>query len=832
MTPAMYMRLNRRLTAAARRFNVQALKALHPDLHGDRLYEAVGREEFRDFNFYEAMRTRIARGIARIDQDATLSRTERWERLDKLEAQERRYLEQHIEMASWRMAREEEMAQVQRASPEGGFWLLDESKKTHTEDCLAMEGRVWSWDTLREVNPANRHPGCGCRIITPDHARRLGKTPIRGHLSPSILDVMQEARFLRRIVDGLIYVPLRLGARGGNPYHFESGPKGGQFAPHTVTGIHGDVHPSVQPEVEELLSAAEDGGVDEIHQAFERALIAVKRLKPASVRDRNLRTLSRVRAAALNPEGTRVQMGSRPMIGGETRPVPLGVPERGMDTPWSKTGGFSWFVPASAMGENRERFVALLNKMGSWRMHDVEGGMILETEPSLSKRYALAAARHLEIISPQLRRNRIVEEGTGYADDRPLDLHPSEAEFEEDPEAPKTRYAHVPYTGVGRAAEALVQDSRDRLVALFPDLFPKGTEWEWPAVHRGAREEAVDWVIGEYAIEVKSEAMRGFLPFMQRQGSFSIDKAQRRRKLAWAQARGLKPALVTQVVDKDNDVSYVFFREYPESDEKIFGQHRIPQKLRQALIDGRLVPGMSALGKGEKDPAGATYFLGAIPLRYSSLRPTAVPGAKLQSQAAVPPGTAPTRAQALKIAGAPGRRPADVGVSGPATPPVPEPSPAAEPHRPAAAEDAYDEKVAEIIRRTEMGHSQSRIARDTGWKQNTISEILRRHAPHLRPGRGARQDVAPEKRGKRRSTKKEPKHLTTMQRAQARAEPEPEAPRRQIRATAKAAILELYDGDESAIDSIAAALGVEPSYVREVLRKAGRLAEKAGVSAD
>lgn len=46
----------------------------------------------------------------------------------------------------------------------GALWIMDMDKKTHTEDCLAMQGKVWSWSVLRFVNPANRHPGCGCHL--------------------------------------------------------------------------------------------------------------------------------------------------------------------------------------------------------------------------------------------------------------------------------------------------------------------------------------------------------------------------------------------------------------------------------------------------------------------------------------------------------------------------------------------------------------------------------------------------------------------------------------------------------------------------------------------
>jgi hypothetical protein len=45
----------------------------------------------------------------------------------------------------------------------GGYWELG-NRKNHTADCLFMAGKNWSWKTLAVVNPANRHPGCGCTI--------------------------------------------------------------------------------------------------------------------------------------------------------------------------------------------------------------------------------------------------------------------------------------------------------------------------------------------------------------------------------------------------------------------------------------------------------------------------------------------------------------------------------------------------------------------------------------------------------------------------------------------------------------------------------------------
>jgi hypothetical protein len=82
---------------------------------------------------------------------------------------ERHYSKLRIEALVKRIDGIVEYTNLRMADPRsdyqgGALWVLDDSKETHTADCLAMAGKVWSWAVLRLVNPANRHPGCGCHL--------------------------------------------------------------------------------------------------------------------------------------------------------------------------------------------------------------------------------------------------------------------------------------------------------------------------------------------------------------------------------------------------------------------------------------------------------------------------------------------------------------------------------------------------------------------------------------------------------------------------------------------------------------------------------------------
>lgn len=66
-------------------------------------------------------------------------------------------------------------ARVRAVSPEGAYWLLDPSKRTHTADCLAMANKAWTWDVLKVIRPSNRHNTCGCHLISVALAQANGR---------------------------------------------------------------------------------------------------------------------------------------------------------------------------------------------------------------------------------------------------------------------------------------------------------------------------------------------------------------------------------------------------------------------------------------------------------------------------------------------------------------------------------------------------------------------------------------------------------------------------------------------------------------------------------
>lgn len=87
---------------------------------------------------------------------------------------ERRFNMMRQQAAERRLRLRIEEAQVEAQSPEGAYWVLDPTLRTHTADCMRMAGRIWSWSTLRRIRPSNRHAQCGCRLIPASLARANG----------------------------------------------------------------------------------------------------------------------------------------------------------------------------------------------------------------------------------------------------------------------------------------------------------------------------------------------------------------------------------------------------------------------------------------------------------------------------------------------------------------------------------------------------------------------------------------------------------------------------------------------------------------------------------
>lgn len=84
-------------------------------------------------------------------------------------------------------------------------------------------------------------------------------------------------------------------------------------------------------------------------------------------------------------------------------------------------------------------------------------------------------------------------------------------------------------------------------------------------------------------------------------------------------AKGLKPAIVQNLVDLDNNVQHVFFYEYAHEDSAFASAPRIPVGMTRELADGTLRPGdwRSPEGGDQRGPRYRTIYVGAFPLRLN-----------------------------------------------------------------------------------------------------------------------------------------------------------------------------------------------------------------------
>jgi hypothetical protein len=755
-------RLNRRLGTAHRQFQVKALVSLNPGLVGRELERAVARETLADHVYVEDMRRRLAEGVSLVDQDPTLSSAERSERYQALEKLERHYLTQHIEAAAWRMKRDAEISELKELGEPGGVWLLGDTKN-HTADCLAMANRYWRWPVLEAVRPSNRHNGCDCRVVSRASADRAGipwkigyRTPaMRGHTELTE-QLLREAKRAPLIRGGFIYVPLRPGV-GGNPLRFAGGSKGGQFAPKTHVRIPGELPREMRAATEEMLSAGQVGDFDTVDEAFERAKTAASKVKDPEKREEGRRTLSRIRAAVVNPEGRRVPMGTRVNLDGDERGVPIGVPakrdpEDPNDQPWTDRGGFAWFIPETQMpAREHADYMAKLRQMQNFSVRKSRGGLIVETSRGLDPRTALAAARELEIRGPALRFNRIVNNEEALGDSTPLDLSYDEVDYPDREINKLSRYPETPIAAVGIAGETIASDVRDQMVEL--GILERGAEAEVLGLDvqgQGSKESPIDWVLGDRGLEVKSEAFAGMRAFLQREGGFSISKKQGKKKRAWCKAHKKKPALAIVYVDLHSDTAHVFYRQWGKNEET-FTAVRPPADATRELLEGRLRPGDAftpTSGPSKGDESARTIFVGSFPLRYSPHRTTVI------ADEEIPAGVKPDSDQMVNIMRARRNRfEGDVGPSAPV------PAPRAErqvPEAPKTATEKREERDREVIRRAEAmlasgAVNLSELSRQlqaegfTGVSQGNLSKLL---------AKLGRQDLLPGASGVRTDLKR------------------------------------------------------------------------------
>ena len=139
-------------------------------------YKNIQDSEFADLHIsrelvFEDMAYRRSLNRIRndIQQFKNWKKNEMRERIRKVIQRERYYSRLRMKALVRRLDGIVEYTKLRSDDPrsdfEGGaLWVIDPTKETHTDDCLAMAGKVWSWNVLRLVNPANRHPGCGCHL--------------------------------------------------------------------------------------------------------------------------------------------------------------------------------------------------------------------------------------------------------------------------------------------------------------------------------------------------------------------------------------------------------------------------------------------------------------------------------------------------------------------------------------------------------------------------------------------------------------------------------------------------------------------------------------------
>jgi hypothetical protein len=768
-----------RIEKIHRTFNVRALKRLYPALAGNELIRATARESMRDHAYLQNMRSRLTQGVELVEQDPTLSSEERERRLATLESNERRYLRQHVEQASWRLSAEADMSRLKEQGEPGAVWELNPGLREHTADCWAMAGKFWGWDVLDRINPANRHPGCGCKLKSRSSALAAGMPVVEGVRSPALQALMQEA--------DVIEVPVRPGSRGGNPFHDA---KSGQFAHGPSVGVAGvpgaGIAKEVRPALDRLLATIKDGDVGKINNAYTAAQKATRRLRGPKDRREHLRMLSRVHAAAINPEGKRLPMGAKVKLAGteERQPVPHPVHSAADEAntgPWGEKGNFAWFVPSGTLGsaDDQSRLLQILRRTGGFDITETHQGAMIETSPELDRVTALGEARALEAKAAELRNRRMVGPRDALPSNAPLDLHPSELEeglrreLQRSP-VRQSRYPLVSYDQLGKAAEALAPEAQHRMEEL--GLIPPNSETRMPGLQqsgRGAEEDPIDWEIGDYAIEVKAESMRGADIGLTREGGFSVSSGrkgkgeelkQRARKVAAAERRGMKPGLVYVLTDLDNDVGHIVFHPYAdEPTEKTYGAVRPPKELRERLFGGEARPGDQVIpgsGANANNPEVQWVYLGSFRLPYNPLRPSSIPeGRRVSPGRRLAAGDLNTLSRRRD----PSRAPADIGLGSRTAPVrtrelvpgVRQDAAERSAHNAAELEDR-NSRIEMMFKPKEEGGKelgQSEIARQIGLSQPSVRKILVKrlgedYVKRTSGGAGARRDIP--NRGARR----------------------------------------------------------------------------------
>jgi hypothetical protein len=697
---------------AHRSFMRSSLVALHPNLPPAAIGKAMLREQQLGATYEQRAARRLRLGIGKVTTARGLTPAQRRAAITKVLEAERRYLQLRMARASHRMIVESDLARLEAEGEQLGVWTLDPTKRTHTPDCLTMANKAWPLSLLRQYGPQTRHAGCGCRVRSIAEARAMGVPVGRGRFTSARERLLQEAgtepdvtELVERVawavehgsvdsaLDGIagdtrlrgllalilesIKVPIRPGLHWNEALH-PRGP-GGRFI-----HVYGSVDPSLRPHLQRFLRATAAGDPDAMdahyeelykaarkrmsaaHGAQRKARQGTKRYDAATkarrAAEKDMRTIARVRAAAINPSGTRVPVGTTAPIGTRRVPVPAIPHEPGalLVKPWAPGNTFRWHLNPADIGDGG-RSLALMRRHKDFTVRDqADGSVLITTRGRMNAHAALLRARSLEASLPQLRRSRATAPRKPFADDRPLDLDvPADRDM-------SVTYRNVSKGQIGDTGEAAIRDVRDRLVELgMAD--PSDAGFFWPTA--GRADTPIDWVIGNRAMEVKTHAWRGSTPGSEtprpkigldssslKSGDIADLNAKHRK------GKGpLRPALVQIFTDLDNNVAHVFVYDYPRG--KPITAVRVPSDMFADLAAGKLRPGEQRRPRGANAP---TTYVGTFKLRVNPLRDKAghrLKREELHARAA----HVSTKTNPIKLGG-----PADVGPRGEGvTPPPP-----------------------------------------------------------------------------------------------------------------------------------------------------------------
>lgn len=163
----------------------------YPEMDEGDVADAVVREQRFHDAFMTKMRARVARDLPKALRETDMEA--RREAVRKIIVREQRFIAMRREAVQQRLAADAEMKRLKVRSPEGALWLLSDSVKTHTPDCVAMANKVWPWAVLALYHPP-LHFGCPCRLIGYTDAVMRGLIqpghPIRGDAMATAREIM------------------------------------------------------------------------------------------------------------------------------------------------------------------------------------------------------------------------------------------------------------------------------------------------------------------------------------------------------------------------------------------------------------------------------------------------------------------------------------------------------------------------------------------------------------------------------------------------------------------------------------------------------------------